>query len=98
MQQTDFDRHGDAPARTFGEEARKLERVRCSSLVNWPVYPLEPYHAVVRASAQIGDASGWAARFFWVSANGAAQRFPARPKPAWSPRLDGGKRQMIGRQ
>ena len=27
------------PARTFGEEARKRERVRCSSLVDWPVYP-----------------------------------------------------------
>jgi hypothetical protein len=27
------------PARTFGEEARKLERVRCSSLVDRPVYP-----------------------------------------------------------
>ena len=28
-----------APSRTFGEEARKRERVRCSSLVDWPVYP-----------------------------------------------------------
>ena len=27
------------PARTFEEEARKRERVRCSSLVDWPVYP-----------------------------------------------------------
>ena len=27
------------PARTFWEEARKRERVRCSSLIDWPVYP-----------------------------------------------------------
>ena len=30
------------PARTFGEEARKRERVRCSSLVDWQVYPRLP--------------------------------------------------------
>ena len=27
------------PARTLGLNARKRERVRCSSLVDWPVYP-----------------------------------------------------------
>ena len=27
------------PARTLGLKARKRERVRCSSLVDWPVYP-----------------------------------------------------------
>ena len=31
--------HDTHPARTFGLKARKLERVRCSSLLDWPVYP-----------------------------------------------------------
>ena len=32
--------HGSThPARTLGLKARKRERVRCSSLVDWPVYP-----------------------------------------------------------
>ena len=39
-----LDRHNSTgmeahPARTFEEEARKRERVRCSSLVDWLVYP-----------------------------------------------------------
>jgi hypothetical protein len=38
------------PARTLGWDTRKLERVRCSSLVDWPVYPrlgalCRPQHA-----------------------------------------------------
>ena len=41
---------------------------------------LEAYYAVVRACEQFGGACGCAARFFWVSANGAAHRFPASGK------------------
>jgi hypothetical protein len=33
-----FDRHRSAPYSHLWEEARKRERVRCSSLVDWPVY------------------------------------------------------------
>jgi hypothetical protein len=35
---------------------------------------LEGHYAGVRASALFGGACGCAARFFWVSANGAAHR------------------------
>jgi hypothetical protein len=38
--------------------------------------------AVLRVCAQFGGACGRVARFFWVSANGAAQRFSARPESA----------------
>ena len=43
------------PARTLGWNTRKLERVRCSSLVDWPVYPrLGRIMQGSRACAQFG--------------------------------------------
>ena len=37
----------------LGSEARKRERVRCSSLIDWPVYPrFEGHYAGVSVSAQ----------------------------------------------
>jgi hypothetical protein len=38
-EQTQFHRHRSAPVGTSGLKTRKRERVRCSSLVDWPVYP-----------------------------------------------------------
>ena len=38
---------------------------------------LEGHYAGVGVCAQFGGACGCAARFIWVSANGAAHRFPA---------------------
>jgi hypothetical protein len=35
----EFERHGGAPCSHLGIKARKLKRVPCSSLVDWPVYP-----------------------------------------------------------
>jgi hypothetical protein len=43
---------------------------------------LEKHYAGVRVHAQFGGACGRAARFFWVAADGAAPRFPARCLPA----------------
>ena len=43
---------------------------------------LEGHYAGVSVSAQCGGACGCAARFFWVSADWAAHRFPARCLPA----------------
>ena len=50
---------GAHPARTFGEEARKLERVRCSSLIDWPVYPrlahtMRPSNDAQRGMTRVG--------------------------------------------
>jgi hypothetical protein len=39
------------PGRTFGWNTRKRERVRCSSLVDWPVYPRLSRDYVARPSA-----------------------------------------------
>ena len=42
------------PARTFWCEARKLERVRCSSLIDWPVYPRFAHNMRASNDAQCG--------------------------------------------
>ena len=51
-----------APARTFWCEARKRERVRCSSLVDWPVYPRLAHTMRASNGAQCGVRRGCAAR------------------------------------
>ena len=43
------------PARTFVEEARKRERVRCSSLFDWPVYPRLGHTMRASNEAQCGS-------------------------------------------
>src|ERR1700729_3568113 len=38
--QAELDWHGSAPCSHLGDgDTRKRERVRCSSLIDWPVYP-----------------------------------------------------------
>ena len=46
-------------ARTFGLKARKRERVRCSSLVDWPVYPRLRYIVQGSERAQCGPRLAW---------------------------------------
>ena len=53
-------------------EASLRERVRCSSLVDWPVYP-RLRGTMQGSSVRAIRACGWAARLFWVSANRAAR-------------------------
>ena len=46
------------PARTFGEEAWKQERVRCSLLVDWPLYPRLAHTMRASNDAQRGRMRG----------------------------------------
>jgi hypothetical protein len=52
------------PARTVGLKARKPERVRCSLLVDWPVYPrFEEHYAEVTVCAQFARVAAWLVSF-----------------------------------
>jgi hypothetical protein len=54
----------DNAARTLGLKARKRERVRCSSLVDWPVYPRLAHTMRASNGAQCIEVTpqGWADR------------------------------------